>query len=86
MSNLLVNFRFFSTKIVSNLFTPAKSELFVGRWITPNSNTQKYIDIMIDRNNEDHCGGCEEASVKQNDNQETNILKNDDEYYKAFFM
>ena len=87
MSRQIINLRYFSTKIVSNLFVPAKSELFVGRWITPNSNSQKNIDIMIDRNNEDHCGVCDDKSVKYNDTKETNILTNDDEdYYRAYFM
>jgi hypothetical protein len=80
--------RFLSTKIVSSLFSPSKPELFVGRWITPTSNSKKNIDIMIDRNNEDHCGGCDEKTIDTVFVQEKQVFvkKDDEDYYRAFFL
>jgi hypothetical protein len=82
ISNLTHLIKYFSTNTISVIFTPKQNELFVGRWITPNSNSQKNIDIIIDRNNEDHCGACNVNSIKNNDI----IESEDDDYYKAFFM
>jgi hypothetical protein len=74
--------KYFSINRISVIFAPKQNELFVGRWITPNSNNKKNIDIMVDRNNDDHCGGCDVNSIKNND-----IIKSeDDDYYRAFFM
>lgn len=82
ITNLTHLIKYVSTNTISMIFASKQNELFVGRWITPNSNSQKNIDIMIDRNNEDHCGACEVTSIKNN-----NIIElEDDEYYKAFFM
>jgi len=84
---------FLTNTSVSNTFTkvfsPSQTEVFVGRWITPNSNSQKNINIMIDRNNEDHCGVCDDKTIANMGikNEMKNEMKNDnDEYYRAFFM
>ena len=82
ISNLTHLIKYFSTNSISVIFVPKQNELFVGRWITPNSNSQKNIDIIIDRNNEDHCGGCDVKPIENND-----IIESEkDDYYKAFFM
>jgi hypothetical protein len=46
--------------ILSNIKSVQNSNIFVGRWlISRNSDyNQKSINIIIDRNNNDHCGTC----------------------------
>ena len=70
--------------------------MFIGRWYVLNTNTNiiantntntNIINSIIDRNNEDHCGGCISHDNKQEiaDFNKKNI-EDDDKYYQAFFM
>ena len=48
---------------ISNITGPKTkiSDSFVGRWSVPNRNdnrNDKNINLIIDRNNSDHCGTC----------------------------
>ena len=52
--------------LISNLFNTKKTGYFVGRWYVKNIGKEfnpllrnsKIINIIVDRNNEDHCGTC----------------------------
>jgi hypothetical protein len=69
-------------KLTNNTYmSNNKDSVFVGRWIVSNSN-HKYndnINIIIDRNNEDHCGVC-------NINNNINKNKKLENYYKTFMI
>jgi len=46
---------------ISNITGPKTSDSFVGRWSVPNRNDNRNdnnINLIIDRNNSDHCGTC----------------------------
>ena len=80
MSTLITSIRKYSTDIISNMFT-SKQNMFIGRWSLPNN--KKSINIIIDRNNEDHCGCCfvdKSISIKQKE------IEVDDEYLLPYIM
>ena len=85
MSRYIFTFRNFSSKSITTFFPSAKQEVFVGRWSIPNKNTDTTINQILDRNNEDHCGGC----IDNNDNLiKKNIVdyRDDDDYLRPYFM
>ena len=82
MTSLITSIRKFSTNVFSNIFISNETKMFIGRWSTPHKNNNKEnINIIIDRNNEDHCGCCiinKLTSIK--------YIEVDNEYYKPYFL
>ena len=94
MSNLILHIRKFSNKVISNIFiTDTKNNFFVGRWSIPNTGNNNHhnhnINLIIDRNNEDHCGVCETNNINNLQTIDINLNKRkeqEENYYIAFFM
>ena len=81
----LITFRSFSNAITSIFSTDIKHISFVGRWNIPNTNSNDIINKIIDRNNEDHCGVCNDVNLhEESRNNDNNVYNKDDEYYKFF--
>ena len=84
------NIRNFYKKMIPNIFLSNKQDnIFVGRWIIPNNNNNysDNINLIIDRNNEDHCGACDTKhiynfEINNNDNKNKELEK----YYQTFIM
>jgi hypothetical protein len=56
-----MNNLFNTIKRIYNITNPKMSNSFVGRWSIPNrkdNRNDKNINLIIDRNNYDHCGTC----------------------------
>jgi hypothetical protein len=86
MSNIMMHIRKFSNTFIVD----TKNDFFVGRWTVPNNNNQynHNINLIIDRNNEDHCGVCsvfdvDNKSMLINDNK---LKEQEENYYLAFIM
>ncbi len=85
MSRYISLFRNFSSTSISTFFPDVKHIGFVGRWSIPNKNTDATINQILDRNNEDHCGGCinnDASLIKKNIVDE----RDDDDYLLPYFM
>jgi len=83
----IVSNRNLSTNIFSNTLTSKKVN-FIGRWSIP--NTKNNVNIIIDRNNEDHCGCCYVDIVDTTQTtKQVNTVKTievEDSYYLPYFL
>ena len=79
----------FQYRILSGIFTPIiqNKNMYIGRWTIPNvNNDDKHIHRIIDRNNEDHCGICNEQNIITS-YENTKIREiDDDKYYLPYMM
>lgn len=79
---------------ISNFTNIKSSDSFVGRWSVPNSiDLDKNINLIIDRNNNDHCGTCHVSSSPSSapppsfSKIKTQLEDvNDDKYYLPYIM
>jgi hypothetical protein len=72
---------------ISNITNIKTSEHFVGRWSVPNRNdnrNDKNINLIIDRNNNDHCGTCHIEPLPKFNSELEDI--NNNMYYLPYIM
>ena len=75
---------------ISNFTNIKSSDSFVGRWSVPNSiDIDKNINLIIDRNNNDHCGTCHTSNSPSPSSSKIKTQLedvNDDKYYLPYIM
>lgn len=76
--------RNFSTTLFSNILS-SKQVKFVGRWSIP--NTKNNVNIIIDRNNEDHCGCCFVDTIQSTKQVNTvKLVEVSEDYYLPYII
>ncbi len=63
MNNIIRFIRDISNQFITK-YNVSKQYEFIGRWALPNNRTTDNINIIIDRNNNDHCGTCNSYNIK----------------------